>query len=441
MFSLTDIAFGSKSPLTGPLSALYQSPFSTSSLRYPLDVGSYDKGHYMLFHINVQKKTSFEGIEKFDTMDAINMAMNNDIISSIKGQLSAPKALGDMVGEVQSAFGSIVESATNAVNKGLKAINDAANSIKGGINDLTSKLGLGNLGIGKALDKFSLGLMTASNEPVNTSPLRTTKRTETSIALYMPDTLVFNYSHNFETPSMSEALGNAGKLAQAGGSLYEGLKNAAPGEKLKSGAENMKPFAVEAGSALAGAGAAAMGGNADATKKILMASQGVVTNPQLEVIYSTTALRTFSFEFMFYPRSQAEAKQVMRIIEEFRFHAAPEIDTSSSGRYLIPPSEFDIEFHMNGAPNPNIPRISTCVLQTIDIDFAPNGWSAYEVPGQVRGVTGGSGTPTAIRMNLTFQETQMITKEMIRANYRTQGGARSIAEMFSPSDRRNDGGY
>jgi len=441
MFSLTDIAFGSTSPLSGPLSALYQSPFSTSSLRYPLDVGSYDKGHYMLFHINVQKKTSFEGIEKFDTMDAINMAMNNDIISSIKGQLSAPKALGDMVGEVQSAFGGIIESATNAVSKGLSAINDAANTIKGGINDLTSKLGLGNLGIGKALDKFALGLMTGSDSPVNTSPLRTTKRTQTSIALYMPDTLVFNYSHSFDTPSMTEALGNAGKLAQAGGSLYEGLKNSPTGEKLKTATENMKPFATEAGAALGGAAAGAMGGNADSTKKILMASQGIVTNPQLEVIYSTTALRTFAFEFMFYPRSQNEAKQVMQIIEEFRFHAAPEIDTSSGGRYLIPPSEFDIEFHMNGAPNPNIPRISTCVLQTIDIDFAPNGWSAYEVPGQVRGVTGGSGTPTAIRLNLSFQETQMITKELIRANYRTQGGTRSIGELFSPADRRNDGGY
>jgi hypothetical protein len=131
----------------------------------------------------------------------------------------------------------------------------------------------------------------------------------------------------------------------------------------------------------------------------------------------------------------------MQIIEEFRFHAAPEIDTSSGGRYLIPPSEFDIEFHMNGAPNPNIPRISTCVLQSIDIDFAPNGWSAYEVPGQVRGVTGGSGTPTAIRLNLTFQETQMITKELIRANYRSQSGTRSIGELFKAADRRNDGGY
>jgi hypothetical protein len=96
---------------------------------------------------------------------------------------------------------------------------------------------------------------------------------------------------------------------------------------------------------------------------------------------------------------------------------------------------------MNGAPNPNIPRISTCVLQTIDIDFAPNGWSAYEVPGQVRGVTGGSGTPTAIRLNLSFQETQMITKEMIRRNGQTAGSARNITEFFKPSTRENDGGY
>jgi hypothetical protein len=31
---------------------------TTSTLRYPLDVGNYDKGHYMVFYIREQKKTA-----------------------------------------------------------------------------------------------------------------------------------------------------------------------------------------------------------------------------------------------------------------------------------------------------------------------------------------------------------------------------------------------
>ena len=434
MFSLTDIAFGTKnSILSGPLSALYQSPYQTGTMRYPLDVGSYDKGHYMLFHINVQQRTAFDGIDKFSEQTALNMLMNKDILSTIRGQVSEPGTLGASIAEVQSAITGGIEKATNAVNK---SINDVSSSIKGGINDLTSKLGFGNVGLGNALDKFGLGMQAGSSSPVNTSPLRTTKRTTTSIALYMPDTLVFDYSHGFETPSLADVAGGAQQLASAGKAIYDGMKSGgSTSEGLNKAAENMKPFVAEAAG-----GILQKFGGGDA-QKLVMASAGIAKNPQLEVIYSTTNLREFQFEFMFYPRSQDEARQVMGIIEEFRFHAAPEVDSSSSGRFLIPPSEFDIEFHMNGAPNPNIPKISTCVLKSINLDYAPNGWSAYEVPGQVRAQTGGSGTPTAIRMTLSFQETQMITKEMIRRNGKTAGSARNVLEMFKPGSRENDGGY
>lgn len=441
IFSLSDISFGSSNSIVGgPLSALFQSPFQSTSLRYPADVGSYDKGHYMVFWINIQSKTTFDGIDKFDGTDILNQLANADVLSSIRGQLSAPGSKGGLLGEIAGAVNNAISGFSNVVKDVTKEINSAASGIKSGINELTSKLGLGNINVG-SFDKTLLGMQFGSSAPVNTSPLRTTRRTSTCIALYMPDTLTFTYSHQFDIPSLTEAMGPLGAVGQAGKSTWDAIKNAPPGEGLKAAVENMKSFAGAAGAGIAGKAAGALGGNADTMRRVVMAAQGIATNPQLEVIYSQTNLRQFSFEFMFYPRSQAEAKQVMQIIEEFRFHSAPELDSSSGGRYLIPPSEFDIEFHMNGAPNPNIPKISTCVLTNIDLDFAPNGWSAYEVPGQVRGVTGGSGTPTAIRMTLLFQETQMITKEMIRSNYKTAGASRGVLEQFTTPDIRNGGGY
>ena len=63
----------------------------------------------------------------------------------------------------------------------------------------------------------------------------------------------------------------------------------------------------------------------------------------------------------------------------------------------------------NGIENPNIPKISTCVLESIFTDYAPNGFSAYEVPGQLA-ERGGTGMPVAIRLTLQFRETEIMTK-------------------------------
>ena len=128
----------------------------------------------------------------------------------------------------------------------------------------------------------------------------------------------------------------------------------------------------------------------------------------LEMIYKSPNFRTFQFDFMFYPRDEKEALEVQKIIEKFRFHQAPEL--SSAQGFLIPPSEFDIKFYYGGVQNPNIPSIATCVLTTIDVNYAPNGWSAYEVPGENSPALGRTGMPVATQVTLQFQETTYLTK-------------------------------
>jgi hypothetical protein len=77
---------------------------------------------------------------------------------------------------------------------------------------------------------------------------------------------------------------------------------------------------------------------------------------------------------------------------------------------MVPPSEFDIEFYYNGEVNPNIPKISTCALTSISIDYAPNGFRAYEVPGENSPKMGSTGMPVAMRVNLSFRELEIMTK-------------------------------
>ena len=141
------------------------------------------------------------------------------------------------------------------------------------------------------------------------------------------------------------------------------------------------------------------------------AATGVVTNPMLELLYTSPSFRSFQFDFFFYPRDEREALEVQKIIERLKFHQAPEISGSFGKGFLIPPSEFDIRFYYNGAQNPNIPQISTCVLEDININYAPNGFSAYEVPNENIPSLGRTGMPVSIQLTLQFKEVTYLTKE------------------------------
>jgi len=215
----------------------------------------------------------------------------------------------------------------------------------------------------------------------------------------MPDTLAFSYTQNYDTPSIG---GTALTATLAGGSsaydTFVKYKDSGPKALGEALGKNLSPFL------------SSMLLNTTATgKTIFAAATGVVQNPMLEILYSSPAFRTFRFDFMFYPRSEKEALEVQNIIDRLRFHQAPEVLKQGNGFFLVPPSEFDITFMYNGKENPNIPKISTCVLESIDTDYAPNGFSAYEIPGQAA-TKGGTGMPVGIGLDLSFTETEIITK-------------------------------
>ena len=62
LFGFSDITFDKGQTRTGrgPLSKLVDSQFERTTLRYPLDVGNYDKAHYVVFYIRQQKDSSFQ---------------------------------------------------------------------------------------------------------------------------------------------------------------------------------------------------------------------------------------------------------------------------------------------------------------------------------------------------------------------------------------------
>lgn len=199
---------------------------------------------------------------------------------------------------------------------------------------------------------------------------RGTRRIAESIAIHMPTPLVFNSQNIYEDISMTALAGNIGvSLA------------------------NLVPFGGSIASSIIGGG-----------------SQGAQIfgspiNPAVEVLFATTMLRQFTFEFMMAPRNKAEADAMTQIIKAFRFYSAPELD--NAGFTFIPPSEFDITFYNKGEENLYIPRINTCALERVEVDYAPSGiYSTFS-----------TGHPVTARLSLGFRELEIVHKRRVAEGF------------------------
>lgn len=362
--------------------------YENNIFRYPQDIGNYDKGHYMVIHINEQNHTNYKGEATGDdpTIIANRKRFGTPTLNSAANQIAS----NEQVSKAVDAFGTAISSVGTVVEETAKKLVPAA---AGGVD--TAK------GIVKQMTSDVSG---AVKNYTQINGVRTIKRTTDTIALYMPDTLAFTHNQGYSEPSQQ---GMAAMALTAGASLAQSMKKSTnnPAEFGKALASNMSPF-------LANYALENLGGFGQTA---FAAGFGVVQNPMIELLYSTPSFRDFRFDFMFYPRSQKEALEVQKILNRLKFHQAPEIRKEFSSYFLVPPSEFDIKFFYNGEVNPNIPEISTCVLTTIDIDYAPNGFAAYEVPGQNTAEIGSTGMPVAIRLSLQFKETEIMTKDNFAA--------------------------
>jgi hypothetical protein len=381
------IPFGIKdtnSGTTNSLSKLLEDQkFDYNITKYPLNLGGSGQGvsHYIVFHILEQRKSQYK-TDSVNSSDAGENSFNSEKNNARLREATGPAAI-ELTAIGADATFPFIQNNYNKVTNSIAGINE-------GLDIVTET-------IGKAGNEFATTIQDANRLGF----LRTVTKTSETIALYMPDTLNFIQPQGYADLEM----GNSGITALfAGGSaVAESIRAyTASGNRdalTSSLAKNLSPFLINAlGDKLGNFG-----------KAVAAAGQGIVTNPMIEVLYTSPGLRSFRFDFMFYPESQKEALAVQKIIQLFQFHQAPEIAPSTGGYFLVPPSEFDIEFYYNGYENVNLPAISTCVLTSVDVDYAPNGWSAYEIPGQYA-TMGGSGMPVATKLSLEFKETSIVTK-------------------------------
>ena len=395
LFNLTNISFTPPGSGSGPLAPLLteDKKYARNTYRYPSDLGSSDKAHYMVININEQRLTSFSGEGTGDTPQAIKNNINNGSFAA--GTSYQLANLGNVVNQAGNFVGNspLASSVGGIVKQGLDKASQIGTTIQAGVDIIRG-----------GVDGFS-GLGKQVTQRLQNGSIRAEKRITDTVALYMPDTLAFTEAQTFEELRPGGTLA-AGVLSAGKSAIDSILQGQNAGAIAKEVVGQVSPFILS--------GLAKQAGGI--FQVAFSQAFGVVQNPMLELIYSSPSLRTFRFDFQFYPRDEKEAKEVQNIIQRLRFHQAPEVaQGGTNGFFLVPPSEFDISFYYNGRVNPNIPKISTCVLTSMDVDYAPGGFSSYEIPGENASV-GGTGMPVSIRLSLQFKETEIMTKSSIRTD-------------------------
>mgnify|MGYP006276614409 CR=1 FL=1 len=358
----------------GPLAALESNKYSSDDLRYPSNLGSanYNENlHYITFYINVQERSKYTLKEEYTG--------------------GGPTVNSNRLADKAAGIGQISTEGIGTVGKMVAAgsLGAAAGEVGGQIGGFWGAVAGGAIG-------GAAGTYIASADLS-----RKTKRIKSTISLYMPDTINNQLVHEYGEISMTEAFGMAGALGQGAAAVGNSIQG------VFNGDANMRSSGAGALAELSGVVAEKSGVFGNGIKEALLFSAGLAQNPQVEVLYQKTSHREFQFDFKLIPRNRDEADKIRKIIKQFRFHASPELLTGSSGRFFIPPAEFDIKFFYNGKENPNIHKISSCVLVGVDVNYAAAGqWTTFQ-----------DGMPVETQMQLRFKELELMHKGRIEEGY------------------------
>lgn len=281
-----------------------------------------------------------------------------------------PITLQEAPGALKSGINSAIDSLknvdvgqsfSNAAQSTASGISNAA----GAVSELTTDkfvnaseelLTKGVSGLAKASKFISSGSRTTIGD---------------AITLYMPETLNFSQAAQYDKLSLADA---ASSLPIVG--------------------------------TIAKAITSTVGNEGNAAVRLLLNKAGYVFNPQQQVLFEGIDFRTFNFTFTFTPFSAEESVMVKKIIQSFRQNAAPTINTGVAGFFFTPPSIYNITFMYGGRINENINKLKRCVLENVDVNYAPNGWSAHN-----------DGSPTQITMSLNFKEIELVDSVAVGEGY------------------------
>jgi hypothetical protein len=324
--------------IVGPLGPLYQNPNALNFHKYPKDLETATKGHVVQLIIKEQQPITFDDINKKAGETFESGKAVSKQIQEADGFVAGVQVLTDKAKELGAAAATAAETWWN--------------------------------------NGFNIGAGMKDPKIVG------------YISLYMPDTMNFTYNTMYDKVSVTDAAAEALDLM--------GLNNK---RKLKKG-EAQGKFSKIFGGLTSIVKDFASNKNSIAT--VLAKQAGYAINPQQSMLFNGVDLRQFQLSFVFTPTSAQEAREVEQIVKLIKAHSRPEKIEGGFGMFFHPPSIFGVQFLFNGKLNTKIPKVQDCVIQSVDVNYAPNGWVAHT-----------DGAPVQTTLTINLMETQIVDKKLI----------------------------
>lgn len=184
---------------------------------------------------------------------------------------------------------------------------------------------------------------------------------------------------------LQKALGTLADVATDGAGLdsLEGWKNLAKNAGIAA-ARQILPTGVETG-------------------------LNVAKNPYEAVVFQSPKFRTHSFEYTLFARNREESFIIQGMINKFKEAMMPSFP-DNTGLYFKYPQVFDIEYHVGNSNNPFVHKISTSALTDFNVTYHGEGTPSY-FDAEL------SPAPTSMKISMTFQELNFMTREMVVQGY------------------------
>lgn len=134
---------------------------------------------------------------------------------------------------------------------------------------------------------------------------------------------------------------------------------------------------------------------------LLSRATGQIINPNLELLFTGVALRSFTFDFNFVPRSKEEGQRVKEIIRVFKIAMSPRREAAGNGLFIKAPNVFRLTYRSGNKNHPFLNKFKIMALENMSVNYTASG----------QYVTYDDGTPVHMQMQLAFKELNPVYAE------------------------------
>ena len=133
---------------------------------------------------------------------------------------------------------------------------------------------------------------------------------------------------------------------------------------------------------------------------------GLALNPFLTAMFENVNFKEHNFDWILTPKNEKESQDLRKIVQQFKFHSLPGLDTSMQAGGGIFFNYPDIAY-VTLNPSEFLFELKPCVVTNIAVDYAPG-----VAPSFFKSLN----APTAVRLSMTLMEIEIWSQRDLNAS-------------------------